>query len=92
MAECGMRPNGYETAITSTDRTDRTAALLYILMRNGDVSPGLLEEEVWKLTDGLEGKKLEIAFSNDYLALYAIELSERLAGSSYYQLREDFSK
>lgn len=70
----GLRPGGYDQAVHG----NRWHALLYTLMRDGDVSPGRMYELVHQIAEGGETTQ----FSNDFLAAYAIELNARLAGES----------
>lgn len=65
------RPGGYATAIRSSSRL---VSFLYLLMR--DVLPA---GEVERLVCMVEHDgEMESAFSNDFLAAYALELGHRL--------------
>lgn len=65
------RPGGYAQALRSNDRL---VTFLYVLMRD-HLPPGVVEEIV---VGHCETEKMS-AFSNDWVAAYAIELALRLA-------------
>jgi hypothetical protein len=52
---------------------DRVVALLYILLRDGDVAPGRLEEVV----QGMDAVQV-YQYSNGWIARYALDVAERL--------------
>lgn len=67
------RPGGYAHAING----NRWHSLLYILMRDGHISPGALHSIVADL-----GEADLFSFSNDFLAAYAIQLNSLVGGES----------
>lgn len=70
----GQRPGGYGQAVLG----GRLTSLLYVLMRDGDVGAG----RMWQLVDDIAEHDEETAFSNDWLAAFAVELESRLRGET----------
>lgn len=72
LGQLGARPGGYDQAVHGS----RLHALLYVLMRDGNLQLGAVHELVEEIARGPE----TVEFSNDFLAAYAIQLVGRLHG------------
>lgn len=76
LLEIGKRPGGYETAIRTSDRL---VTFLYLLCRD-TICAGELERLVAQAE-----RAIDPAFSNDFIAAYAIECALRLQGTHSFE-------